>query len=354
MNGILDRLQDFSAWIARGKIALPEVIAIPPDQCVPLGSVGVNILKDRDYFGVTINELFLSNARVGWATYDPMVVATTNFLYNDKRISVPSIVGPTLLEQKGRKVPQGVLLQDTTVAGPYPYRGGPVAISLAFYRMRHRDYAKDLLRLVESVSTAVGPAADMGLLSKVGGALIGGLDDLLGMGETEPIAGHRIELSPLGPGGFRTCYSALIEGHDSPSLPSMRVEGGRLKTSNESSTPERYAAANYILYSLSRTDRRDDERALPFFSLYERALTDAARGGDEHWDAAKATFGELWQEMILSPDLTRVQAKELFEQWKTELLEARATGQNTKLMSVGQRRPEDERTRGVAGVLRLQ
>ena len=354
MPGILDRLQDFSAWIACGKIALPDVVAIPPAQCSPPGSVGVDIVKDHDYFGVTINELFLSDARIGWATYDPMVVATTSFLYGDKRISVPSIVGPALLEQKGQKTPQGILLQDTTVAGPYPYRGAPVAISLVFYRMRHRDYAKDLLRLVEGVSSAVGPAADMALLSKVGGALIGGLDDLLGMGETEPIAGHRIELSHLSSGGFRTCYSVLFQGDARPSLSILRVEGGRLMASNGGGAPERYAAANYILYSVLRIERRDDERALPFYSLYERALSDAARGGAERWEAAKATFGELWQEMILSPDLSKGQAIELFQQWKKELLDARATGETTKLMSIDVDPPGDERVIGAANVLRLQ
>jgi hypothetical protein len=348
-------LQDFAGWLANGRIALPDVVAIPPAQCLPAGSAGADIGKDRDYFTVTINELFLSNARRGWATYDPMVLVTTSFLYGDKRISVPSVVGPGLLAQAGQRLPQGLVLQDTTVAGPYPYRGGPVAIALAFYRFRHQDYAQGLLQLVEGVSNAVGPAADMGILAKIGGPLLDGLNKLLGMGETEPIAGHRIELSPVRPGGFRTCFSALIDGDADLSVPRLRVDGGRLLTVTDGGgAPQRYGEADYVLYSVSGSNRRDDEAMLPIYALYQRALQDAARGGEDAWKSAKATFAELWQQMILSPDLTRPQAAELFDAWKKDLLGARERGEDTRMMSANERaRLADDRLQGAASVLDL-
>ena len=66
MNGILDRLQDFAGWIARGQVSLPEVVAIPPDRCSPSNVVGQSILKDRDYFTITINEMFLNENPFGF------------------------------------------------------------------------------------------------------------------------------------------------------------------------------------------------------------------------------------------------------------------------------------------------
>jgi hypothetical protein len=153
MTRVLDHLVDFAGWIAAGQIRLPEVVAIPSGQCFPPESAGVDILNGQNYFSVTINELFLDYTRFGLTTYVPMVIAAVSFNYGGKRISVPSIVGPGLLETKGQKLPRGILLQDTTVAGPYPFRGGPVAISLAFYRVQHRNYAKELLKLVESISS---------------------------------------------------------------------------------------------------------------------------------------------------------------------------------------------------------
>lgn len=332
---------------------MPDASIVPSELCLPSGSAGADIVKDRDYFHVSINELLLSNARTGWATYDPMVVATTSFLYGNKRVSVPAIVGPGLLEIKGKPSPRGVLLQDTTVAGPYPYRGGHVAIGLVFYKLRHRDYAKELLRLVESVWGAVGPAADMRILSKVGGALIEGLDKLVGMGETEPIAGHRIELSPLKPDGFRTCFAALIDGQPSRPSEKRRVDRGRLETLKDDSVWGPYTAGDYVLYSITSSQRRDDERALSFYPIYERALADAARGGGDAWKSAKATFSELWQQMILSPDLTKAEATKLFNIWQQELLDARDTGKNARMMSTEGDHSEDLRIKEAARVLDL-
>jgi hypothetical protein len=351
MMSVLDRLQDFAGWLASGKTALPEVVAIPDSRCTPNGSSGVDILKDDQYFTVTVNELFLDRYRFGLTTYVPMVIVTVSFLYGGKRISVPTVVGPGLLESNGQTLPQGILLEDTTVAGPYPYRGGPVAISLIFYRLRHRDYARELLRVVEGVSRAIGPAADLGLLAKVGGTLIGGLDDLLGMGETEPIAGQRIELSPLKPGGFRTCFSALIDAEDRASVDRLHVNFGRLRLLNSDGSFEKYKGANYVLYSIQASDRRDDETSLALYSLYERALSDASQGGPERWKSAKATFSELWQQMILSPDLTKSHAKKLLEQWRAELRDAHETGCNTKIMSLGNNGLESERVAVAAKLL---
>ncbi len=353
MSTVIDRVKDFAGWIAKGKIVLPEVVAIPAGQCFPAASVGDAVIRDRDYFSITINELFLIDARFGLATFDPLVVATTSFIYGDRRISVPSIVGPSLLKQDGKRLPQGVVLHDTTVAGPYPFRGGPVAISLVLYRVRHRDYAKDLLRLVESVWGAIGASADMGLLSKVGGPLIDGLDDLLGMSETEPIAGHRIELGPSKPAGFRTCFSALIDGNQTPVVDHLRVEGGRLRISTGAGESEKFTAADYVLYSVARSKARYDERTLPFYPIYERALKTAASGGDDAWKAAKASFAELWQQMITSPDLTKEQAHQLLAVWRSDLLRARDEGINNQEMSVTEESEVDEGVTGAAAVLGL-
>jgi hypothetical protein len=350
---ILERMYDFASWLAQGKVALPSVLAIPPSQCLPTGSVGEDIIKDRDYITVSINELFLSNGRKAWAVFDPMVLVTTSFIYGTKRISVPAVVGPGLLAQEGQRLPQGIVLHDTTVAGPYAYRGGPVTISLAFYRVRNQDYAQSLLRMVESVAAAVGPAAEITVLARVGNALIEGVNRLVGMGETEPIAGHRLELSPMKSGGFRTAFSALIGADEQPAVQRLRVAGGRLRVIGSSGELNRYEAADYVLYSVTASDRRDDENTLPIFALYRRALENAARGGEDAWAAAKATFVEVWQQLLLSPDVTKAQAEELYVRWKNELLVARERGENTRNMSRGDPSSHAEIVRGAAAILAL-
>ena len=87
-----------------------------------------------------------------------------------------------------------------------------------------------------------------------------GLDDLLGMGETEPIAGHRIEFSPLRPGGFRSSLSALIDADDQTSVDKLMVDRGRLRLLNNTgsleNTSRRTTFCIVLLQAIVGTTRR--------------------------------------------------------------------------------------------------
>lgn len=334
MTAVLDRIARFVGGLTAGPTPLPTVATLPAAQCLPPGSAEAEIPRDAAYFTLRVNELHLAQGRELWATYDPMVIVTSNFIHGTERITVPFVVGPSLLkEHAGAGVPHGVLIQDTTVAGPYPNRGGSVAIAIVLYRVRRDDYARKLLQIVEGVSGAIGPAADMGLLSKVGGPMLDGLEALLGMGATVPIAGHRIEYDTMIQGGLRSWYAALI---DAPRVDpkALCVEHGRLMhTNGEGRQPVR--DADYVLYSLTGQVSREDERTLPFYAMYLRAVRDAAAGTDEAWKAAKATLAECWQQMAVSPDLTPGQAGSLIDSYRTELLATRDRARKLSELSVG-------------------
>ena len=210
MTELLTNLSTFMGRLPAGPLLQPKSVTIPPNRCQPSGSSGTVIRKDKCYLTLTVNELFLSKARQWWSTFQPMVVVGTSFVQGSTTVTVPAVVGPSLLARPGEKLPQGLLLNDIEVAGPIPYRGGALTITLLLYQVTHSNHARDLLQLVEGVSKAIGPAADLGLLSKVGGALLDGLGSLLGLDGTAPIMGQRFTMSPVGPGGMKTFYAALI------------------------------------------------------------------------------------------------------------------------------------------------
>jgi hypothetical protein len=355
MPPVIDRLQDFAGWLARGKVPLPEVLTIPPTHCKPPESVGTDIEQSKDYVTIDINELFLSHARFGAALYNPLVVVTTSFIYGGKRISVPAVVGPSLLAQSGQKLPLGTVIHDTTVAGPYPYRGDSVVISVVLYRVRQQDYLDGLLRMVEGISNAIGVSADITMLAKVGRTLLDGLQEVCGMGRAEPIAGHRIELSPIKPAGFRTSFSALIDNTTEVPTQRLRVIAGRLHLSNGDAITTPYDLTSFVLYSVKASDRRHDIDTLPFYSLYRSVLDDATKRSADAWASAKAKFAELWQQVTLSPDLTRAQAHELREVWRQELLAEHQATVNSPLLSMGAQAPAivEERLAGIASILEM-
>ena len=334
MSELLSRISEFVQDLAAGPVKQPKAITIPPQNCLPAGSCGTEIIKDKCYMTLTVNELFLSEARKWWTQYQPMVVFATSFLHGGSTITVPAVVGPSLLEQPGKKLPQGLLLNNIEVAGPIPYRGGNVTVSVLLYRVQHTNHAKDLLKVVEGVSKAIGPTADLGMLTKVGGALMDGVGSLLALGDTEPIMGHRFTMSPVGSGGMKTFYSALIDSGTQTSPNSLSVNSGRLLLGVGLGAQE-FTTHDYVLYSLFASTRRTDESSLPFYLLFQRAKQDAFKGGEDNWKTAKATFSEVWQQMIVSSDLIPDQAEELFEEWKKMLLAEKERGEKVRVLSVG-------------------
>jgi hypothetical protein len=104
---------------------------------------------------------------------------------------------------------------------------------------------------------------------------------------------------------------------------------------NASNVDSPFRTDDYVLYNLTAPTRRTDESSLAFYTLYERAKIDAYKGGDDNWKAAKATFSELWQQMMVSPELTSDQADELFAKWKQDLLDQKKKGESDRLMSSG-------------------
>jgi hypothetical protein len=131
------------------------------------------------------------------------VVVVAEFNHAQERVVVPTVVGPNLIRKQGSsdQPRYGVVLLDTRVTGPHPYRGGDVDISVSFYQVQRANHARALLKVVDSLSAALGAPGELQTIAKAGGALLQGVEGLLGLRETTCLAGHRISMatSPFDP-----------------------------------------------------------------------------------------------------------------------------------------------------------
>jgi hypothetical protein len=357
-SSFIDRMTDFTAWLRSGKFPLPTIAALGPSQCFPEGIAGREIEKDRAYFTVEVKQLFLSEGRKWYVTYNPAVLMIVEFIHGGKKISVPTLVGPNMIRQQGAQYPHGVVLENTLVAGPYPFRGGRVAITAVLYRARHHDYARALLNFVESASSALGVPAHIGTLSQIGGTVLDGLEILLKLGDAEPIAAHRIEFEGGSLQGFRSSFCALIADSEvDPSL--LRVDEGRhLKVAPTNGQASRFDKADYVLYSVNRRDRRGETSTLPFATLQDQAKSAALSGEESGWKRAKATLMALYQQMVLCPDLIAEEADEILEACKSDLLKYKKQSEDFAALSQEgdmrrDRSPVDRRLAAAASLMDL-
>lgn len=305
--------------------------APPPATSIkvfPIETAGIpEIVRDRHYFSVTLNEMYLTKGREFWSTYDPLVFISASFVHGSEEITVPLVVGPSTLKGK-QELPHGFVVNDVRLIGPHPFRGGLLRLTVVLYKSRTQDYAKRVLQFAEGISNAIGAPAEVALLSKVGGPLLDSFETLVSQGDCVPIAGHRIEIDGNSLDGLRPHYVALVAGNDSVTAKAS-VRAGRLLDEDQRS----FRTDDYILYSIGKHERRDQESTLPFFDLVHELRTSTLSVDDESWSRAKATLIALYQKMLTSPDLTSEEADLLFDGYKAEMLSRRDRARAAMLMS---------------------
>jgi hypothetical protein len=336
MSEFFETVRAFAAKLYSAPAVRPTVGRIPDQQCIPSEGVGREILPDQSYFTVVVNELFVAIGRQLWATYDPMVLVTIEYMYKGTNLAIPVVIGPgTIKRPAEQQIPHGIVINDIPVAGPHPYRGGKITITMLLYKIKHTDYARGFLKFAERISKAAGVPANIDTLEKVGAALLEGVDELLKMKDNEPIAGHMFAIDDSTRRGFRTGYAVLISDSKAQ-LSEMRVNEGRLEAKNGSEYLP-YREGDYVLYSVSERSRRGEVESLPFYALYEQSLQAAIANDDESWKRAKASLLSLYGQMVSSPDLISSEVEGLTNEFTTRVLAARKRASALEALSVAEK-----------------
>ena len=244
------------------------------------------------------------------------------------------MVGPSLVEKYGQKVPNGMIFANTRVAGLHPYRGGKLAFSLILCRVQRLNYATELLKLVESTASVVDFSTSLSTYSKIAGVVLDGLESLLGLGKTESLIGIRQEFDPSAGDEFKPGFFALIDQPESQlDVEQFWVREQQLVYGPSLATAKPFREADYILYSLVQTSERQDETTLPFYPLYEKVKEAATIPNPRSWRRAKANMLTLLQNLVISPDLTPLQVRILTNKYVAEMRELYAAA--VKLGSLG-------------------
>jgi hypothetical protein len=299
------------AWLRAGSPPGSTYIAIPSERVAPPAPADQFVSREH-YFKVRVHEMRLSHRRQWFATYDPLVLTVTGFRYDGDLRTLPFTIGPSLIKQSVSDVPGGFLFTDTTVAGLHPYQGGVLDVAVILYRLRGDHSARQLLSMVDSCARLIDFGTSFGTYVKVANVVLDGLDRVLGLKDTVPMLGHRIEFDPVD--GFRPGHHVLaLQGELDPDR--LWVRNNRLLHGPTPDSARPVDHADYVLYSVAQEDERNDAEQLPWFRpLWKRVVHESNAGREDAWRTAKAHMAVLSQALELSPDLTRGQARQLRKQ----------------------------------------
>ncbi len=303
---------------------LPSTVTIPRDHIDEnlSGELDRDFKKDQHYFQVMINEMFLVNSRQWFSQIDPFVYAVSEFVYNAENQTVPFVVGPGMIRKLGvpDELNSGILLRNTNVSGLRPYRGGGLTLTIVLCQSNN-NLLKPLLEVIESVSDALDFSPVLSPYTKLANVLMDSVDALFKTNGVSPIVGLRDSFGPNQNIPFRPGYYALIDAVDVDPQ-TLWVKERKLYQGSNLKSAKPFRSADYVLYSFSspKDNLRDDTSTLPFNELWERVKKEAASPvEDPDYKNAKILMANLYQNIILSPDLTETQADSLAEELKNRM-----------------------------------
>ncbi len=233
---------------------------------------------------------------------------------------MPKLIGPSAIKAMlppGKQLPHGFLMNDIRIAGPVPYRGEQVGITVVLFKVRTNDYAQRVLQIAEGLSDVLGLAA-IGNIAKIGNSVVDSLQALFSMNECEPVLGQRFEINASKLDGLPVRQTALIS-ETAPSATSLRIVEDRLVNSDGA----QYSEADFVLYNVWGVGSVGTGRGMPFYPDVEKMYEIASSGDETSWERAKAALITLYQRLRSSPDLTSADADKLFESYKNEIVKRR-------------------------------
>ena len=334
MGGLGELWTKISQTLKSSPRQTPSTITVARDHIAENSKkeLDVTFKRGQHYFQVVVNELYLSQEREWLHRIDPVVYTVAEFSFAGKPQTVPFLVGPSLLKQKGvpDQYTKGVIIRNTSVSGMRPYRGGGLTLTIVLCEAKTDDYLRPLLRVIESAASALDFSPLLSPYIKVANVVMDGFESLFNSGGVAPLAGLRDSFGPNYKTPLWPSYYALI---DRPGINPDRlwVRENQLLEGASLQSAKPYREADYVLYSITgpEDNRRDDLDALAFNDLWESVKKEAGSPIDDpNYKNAKAQMSALYQIMVNSPDLTEAQADELADEYaaRMQTIHQRAVG----------------------------
>jgi hypothetical protein len=310
-----------SFWnkIAESPSFRPTYIRIKADHTDREEDLAQPLVENENYFEVVVNEMYLSYKRKWLSTFDPMVLTVSEFLYDGAKVSVPFVVGPSMIYDKIKKVPEegGMIYNNTTVAGKIPYIGGTLAVSIVLCRLPVENYLRKILKILENASKTYGNefgSIVSGYL-KIANIITDGIESITDSDDVKPLVGVREEFKMEG--NLQPGYTVLInEPEQKYDEDNFFVKGNKLYYGNSLKDSVHYHDGDYVLYSIIGSNIRTDISALPFYKTWKDLDTYISNIDDKHLseDQTKKARGKLFalqNEIRFNPDVTQKQAAKI-------------------------------------------
>jgi hypothetical protein len=278
---------------------------------------GQRVAPHSSYVTVALERMQIPYERKWFSSFHGVINSQISLIHEGTDKAVYQKVSPDayLLNLKASQA-QRVIVGRQALAGPVPYRGGPVELRIALISIKKEDLSAPYLKLLGEISEAAGVTFISAALPYVG-FLKRGIELLTGTADKESL---QI--------GLDECLEAFEVGtYAIVAAERSKYPRGSLKCNEDFSLtvdgieiPEAY-----LVLSFSAEGARWDWHSIPELKQHHTNLTQAVKAGER--DQAKAHQVSFNRAALLSPDLLPEDAKRIIGQVEGTVTEAAAAGQ---------------------------
>jgi hypothetical protein len=309
VSAAFDTLRSWLGAAAATPARVPRWLRIP-DTAVDKPLPGGTLRPRHDYLEVRVARVHLARERQWFQQFTPLLFAAAEFSYDGQIAATPAVVGPALLRQIGADAPLSPILAGTRVAGPVPYQGGGLTLTLVLHRLAAGNVLEPFLDVLDGASKSLSFMAGLAPFTAVARVVVSGLDAVTG--GTAPLVAVRDSWTTVDAG-----YWALIDSDGE--LGELSVRDRELWTGDQ---PLRHC--DYVLCGIAAVDPVDvDVTRLPLHRQWQTVLLEATRSATpEAWQSTKVNMATLNGMLRLSPDLTVPHADALRDEWISRMVGA--------------------------------
>jgi hypothetical protein len=307
------------------------------------GAAQTPLEAEKHYATIRLGEMYLGKSRVLWRKFSPLVHVFAAF--GTARDEHHGVAGPGQLAQIGEVASDRLIVFNTRLIGPVPYRGGDLSLIAGLYSVPQEDAAAGLVATVGALAGVAGAGSvPVGELIQVVKA---GVDSVLGLTKTKLRLGVIGDFAAGDPptGGF---HVGIAAAENAVPRDELWIRDGRLVQGAAPPVAQGYTGHDYLVLQIEATERREDWPGLP--GLADQNETFAGVMGDTTATvtAKRDRLNALWpafaQALRSSQYLTRHDAEAIENDVFSDLqarLNAMESGRRFETKALGPAQEED-------------
>jgi hypothetical protein len=291
-----------------------QYVAIPPAQ-TDAQLPNDPLVPERDYFRLTLCEMFLSQSRAWFTGQYPAVHSSVFLKFADReRVGFSNVTRPP-----DQRLAEGVFL-NYPLTDLLPYNGGVIEVELALIALKGNNSLALAIDVLQDFAGLV--AAPLGQVLAVAEKVTSGIQRLVDTTNGEVHLGAHQSYNPEGANPLRPGYYAVIMSTDSQLGRRLFVKEDRLRV-KDGGQVKNFVDCDYVLFKVESTSKRPDWRLSYINEPFKEAQKALILGETSKADVFRKN---ALLAAIQAPDLTAEDRWFVIERIKKELERVAALG----------------------------